>query len=83
MRCPLPYGDDDTARSLLQTGEVWAVVCLSTNPSRAAYGVAQPLPRHRLATLDRLTIGDELLDHARGGGGSQTVEGGEDGGQRR
>ena len=36
----MPYGDDDTARSLLQTGEVWAVVVLSTNSSRAAYGVA-------------------------------------------
>ena len=36
----MPYGTDDTARSLLQTGEVWAVVGLSTNSGRAAYGVA-------------------------------------------
>ena len=36
----MPYGDEQTARSLLQTGEVWAVVGLSTNSSRAAYGVA-------------------------------------------
>ena len=37
----MPYGDDETARSLLQTGDVWAVVGLSTNASRAAYGVAR------------------------------------------
>jgi len=36
----MPYGDEDTARSLLRTGEVWAVVGLSTNSARAAYGVA-------------------------------------------
>jgi uncharacterized protein len=36
----VPYGDEETARSLLQTADVWAVVGLSTNSSRAAYGVA-------------------------------------------
>ncbi len=39
----MPYGDDDTARALLRTGDVWAVVGLSTNSSRAAYGVAHLL----------------------------------------
>ena len=39
----MPYGDEDTARSLLQTGDVWAVVGLSTNSGRAAYAVAHLL----------------------------------------
>jgi predicted CoA-binding protein len=36
----VPYGDEQAARSLLQNGDTWAVVGLSTNASRAAYGVA-------------------------------------------
>ncbi|MEY9967409.1 putative CoA-binding protein [Streptacidiphilus sp. MAP12-16] len=40
------YGDDATVRKILtETGDTWAVVGLSTNPSRAAYGVARVLQR--------------------------------------
>ena len=40
------YADDDTIREILQdTGDTWAVVGLSTNRSRAAYGVAEVLKR--------------------------------------
>ncbi|MFJ3705472.1 MULTISPECIES: CoA-binding protein [Streptomyces] len=40
------YADDDTVRRILQdTGDTWAVVGLSTNRSRAAYGVAEVLRR--------------------------------------
>ncbi|MFJ8449416.1 CoA-binding protein [[Kitasatospora] papulosa] len=40
------YADDDTVREILQdTGDTWAVVGLSTNRSRAAYGVAEVLKR--------------------------------------
>ncbi|MGW2277371.1 CoA-binding protein [Streptomyces sp. NPDC001770] len=40
------YADDDTIRRiLLNTGDTWAVVGLSTNTSRAAYGVAGVLQR--------------------------------------
>ncbi|AXG76695.1 CoA-binding protein [Streptomyces paludis] len=40
------YADDETVRSILTgTGDTWAVVGLSTNPSRAAYGVAAVLQR--------------------------------------
>ncbi|MFF5511718.1 CoA-binding protein [[Kitasatospora] papulosa] len=40
------YADDDTIREILQdTGNTWAVVGLSTNRSRAAYGVAEVLKR--------------------------------------
>lgn len=38
------YADDETVRRILQdTGDTWAVVGLSTNRSRAAYGVAEVL----------------------------------------
>ncbi|MFF4249259.1 CoA-binding protein [Streptomyces sp. NPDC001822] len=38
------YADDDTIRRILQdTGDTWAVVGLSGNRSRAAYGVAEVL----------------------------------------
>ncbi|RKN45075.1 CoA-binding protein [Streptomyces hoynatensis] len=41
------YGDLATARRILtETGDTWAVVGLSNNPSRAAYGVAAVLQRH-------------------------------------
>ncbi|MEV7345977.1 CoA-binding protein [Streptomyces sp. NPDC093544] len=41
------YGDDETARRILQDlGDTWAVVGLSTNRRRAAYGVAEVLQRH-------------------------------------
>lgn len=41
------YGDDATVRSILTgTGDTWAVVGLSTNTARAAYGVAQVLQRY-------------------------------------
>ncbi|AWL37084.1 MULTISPECIES: CoA-binding protein [Streptomyces] len=40
------YADDETVRRiLLDTGDTWAVVGLSDNPSRAAYGVAGVLQR--------------------------------------
>ncbi|MHC5907164.1 CoA-binding protein [Streptomyces sp. S6] len=38
------YGDEATIRKILtESGDTWAVVGLSTNPSRAAYGVARVL----------------------------------------
>ncbi|AEN08628.1 MULTISPECIES: CoA-binding protein [unclassified Streptomyces] len=40
------YADDETVRRiLLDTGDTWAVVGLSDNRSRAAYGVAAVLQR--------------------------------------
>ncbi|MEU0133273.1 CoA-binding protein [Streptomyces sp. NPDC006296] len=40
------YADDETVRRILQdTGDTWAVVGLSGNTSRAAYGVAGVLKR--------------------------------------
>ncbi|MFJ8861514.1 CoA-binding protein [Streptomyces sp. NPDC102451] len=40
------YADDETVRRILQdSGDTWAVVGLSTNRSRAAYGVAEVLKR--------------------------------------
>ncbi|MFJ9349167.1 CoA-binding protein [Streptomyces sp. NPDC101237] len=40
------YGDDATIRRILtETGDTWAVVGLSANRSRAAYGVALVLQR--------------------------------------
>ncbi|MER5443294.1 CoA-binding protein [Streptomyces sp. NPDC002790] len=40
------YGDHDTVRKILtETGDTWAVVGLSSNQSRAAYGVADVLQR--------------------------------------
>ncbi|WP_405660104.1 CoA-binding protein [Streptomyces sp. NBC_01166] len=40
------YADDETVRRILQdTGDTWAVVGLSTNRTRAAYGVAEVLKR--------------------------------------
>ncbi|MFE0426393.1 CoA-binding protein [Streptomyces sp. NPDC058953] len=40
------YGDDETIRRILtSTGNTWAVVGLSNNESRAAYGVARVLQR--------------------------------------
>ena len=40
------FGDDATVREILTgTGDTWAVVGLSTNPARAAYGVAKVLQR--------------------------------------
>ncbi|WP_354640865.1 CoA-binding protein [Kitasatospora camelliae] len=42
----MSYGDEATVRRILkETGEVWAVVGLSTNTRRAAYGVARVLQR--------------------------------------
>ena len=41
------YGDDATVRAILTgTGDTWAVVGLSDNPARAAYGVAKVLQRY-------------------------------------
>lgn len=37
---------DDAVREILTTCDTWAVVGLSTNTSRAAYGVARFLQRH-------------------------------------
>ncbi|MEU4874274.1 CoA-binding protein [Streptomyces sp. NPDC021608] len=40
------YGDEATIRKILTaTGDTWAVVGLSTNRARAAYGVAEVLRR--------------------------------------
>ncbi|MFE4451138.1 CoA-binding protein [Streptomyces sp. NPDC056796] len=40
------YADDETIRRILrESGDTWAVVGLSTNRSRAAYGVAEVLKR--------------------------------------
>ncbi|KDN85005.1 CoA-binding protein [Kitasatospora cheerisanensis] len=42
----MSYGDDATVRKILTTsGDTWAVVGLSTNTARAAYGVARVLQR--------------------------------------
>ncbi|MBD0670332.1 CoA-binding protein [Streptomyces sp. CBMA156] len=41
------YGDDATIRGILTgTGDTWAVVGLSGNTARAAYGVARVLQRY-------------------------------------
>ncbi|MFG3226772.1 CoA-binding protein [Kitasatospora sp. NPDC048194] len=41
------YGDDATVREILtSSGDTWAVVGLSNNTARAAYGVAQVLQRY-------------------------------------
>ncbi|MEU6672070.1 CoA-binding protein [Streptomyces sp. NPDC046727] len=41
------YGDEATIRRILtELGDTWAVVGLSSNPSRAAYGVARVLQRY-------------------------------------
>jgi predicted CoA-binding protein len=41
------YADDETVRRILTSaGDTWAVVGLSTNQRRAAYGVARVLQRH-------------------------------------
>ncbi|MFI6445385.1 CoA-binding protein [Kitasatospora sp. NPDC050543] len=41
------YGDDETVRRILTaTGDTWAVVGLSNNTARAAYGVARVLQRY-------------------------------------
>ncbi|MFD8482735.1 CoA-binding protein [Kitasatospora sp. NPDC059673] len=42
----MSYGDDTDVRKILTSGgDTWAVVGLSTNTARAAYGVAQVLQR--------------------------------------
>ena len=44
---PEPYGDSETVRRvLLESGDTWAVVGLSANEERAAYGVARVLQRY-------------------------------------
>ncbi|MEU6733640.1 CoA-binding protein [Streptomyces physcomitrii] len=41
------YGDKETVRRILdETGDTWAVVGLSANSERAAYGVARVLQRY-------------------------------------
>jgi hypothetical protein len=40
------YGDDETRRRLLRDTEIWAVVGLSGNAMRAAFGVARFLQAH-------------------------------------
>ncbi|MFD7339635.1 CoA-binding protein [Streptomyces violascens] len=41
------YGDQETIRKILtETGDTWAIVGLSTNPHRAAHGVATVLQRY-------------------------------------
>jgi predicted CoA-binding protein len=41
------YGDDETIRALLGAGtHTWAVVGLSNNPGRTAYGIAELLREH-------------------------------------
>ncbi|MER5862741.1 CoA-binding protein [Kitasatospora sp. NPDC002040] len=42
----MSYGDDTVVRKILQdSGDTWAVVGLSNNTARAAYGVARVLQR--------------------------------------
>ncbi|WP_104816412.1 CoA-binding protein [Kitasatospora sp. MMS16-BH015] len=42
----MSYGDEATVRRILkETGDTWAVVGLSTNTKRAAYGVARVLQK--------------------------------------
>ncbi|RZD71574.1 CoA-binding protein [Streptomyces albidoflavus] len=44
---PEPYGDSETVRRILrESGDTWAVVGLSANEGRAAYGVARVLQRY-------------------------------------
>ncbi|MFF2976180.1 CoA-binding protein [Streptomyces albidoflavus] len=44
---PEPYGDSETVRRILrESGNTWAVVGLSANEERAAYGVARVLQRY-------------------------------------
>ncbi|GAA2559823.1 MULTISPECIES: CoA-binding protein [Streptomyces] len=44
---PEPYGDSETVRRILrESGDTWAVVGLSANEERAAYGVAKVLQRY-------------------------------------
>ena len=45
-RDPDLYGDDTRVRSLLRERDVWAVVGLSPNPAREAYGAARNLQSH-------------------------------------
>jgi uncharacterized protein len=46
MHTDTRYADPETIREILQqTGDTWAVVGLSANTSRAAYGVASALQR--------------------------------------
>jgi predicted CoA-binding protein len=40
------WGDPDVIRRILHTGGTWAVVGLSTNTARSAYGVARLLQRN-------------------------------------
>ncbi|MDF8265004.1 CoA-binding protein [Luteipulveratus flavus] len=40
------WGDPEVIRRVLARGETWAVVGLSENPSRAAYGVSKLLQRN-------------------------------------
>src|SRR4051794_28830353 len=42
----MPYGDEATVRRLLDDTSVWAVVGLSDNVARPAYGVAGTLQQH-------------------------------------
>jgi predicted CoA-binding protein len=46
MRDPELYGDDATVARLLDEAAVWAVVGLSANQRRPAYGVARFLQEH-------------------------------------
>ncbi|MGM1057755.1 CoA-binding protein [Saccharothrix sp. Mg75] len=41
-----PWGDPEKIRRVLANGDTWAVVGLSSSPSRAAYGVARFLQQH-------------------------------------
>ncbi|MBP3081080.1 CoA-binding protein [Streptomyces sp. CHA1] len=44
---PESYGDSETVRRVLrESGDTWAVVGLSANEERAAYGVARVLQRY-------------------------------------
>ncbi|MCO6698151.1 MULTISPECIES: CoA-binding protein [Streptomyces] len=44
---PESYGDSETVRRILrESGDTWAVVGLSANEERAAYGVARVLQRY-------------------------------------
>jgi predicted CoA-binding protein len=42
----MTYGDRETIRHLLEDTTTWAVVGLSANPRRTAYGIARMLQEH-------------------------------------
>ena len=56
----MTYGDDDTVRRILDL-DTWAVVGLSGDPSRAAYGVAAFLQHQGKRVVPVHPVADEVL----------------------